>query len=240
MPLIERDTADSAVTSSTSRLWAGALLFAVFFCLTAAIVLYGQTESIERRGLEVLRNTRNPARIIGPKPVGEWMMETTTLGGYTVLTMLFVFLWIFLRLRKDASRYFLLLSMTGGYGVHVLLKYVFARPRPDVVPHLVDAGMASFPSGHAFMSTVTYYALAVIFSRWTDDRRIHFLFFAAATLLMLLVGVSRVFVGVHYPTDVVAGWTSGGAWLALTMIVARRNGWLRTVGPAQAAGTSKN
>jgi undecaprenyl-diphosphatase len=109
-----------------------------------------------------------------------------------------------------------------------LLKYAFARPRPDVVPPAVEVFTASFPSGHAALSAITYLTLAAILGRTQPAVSIRIYFVVLAAFVTGLVGVSRVYLGVHYPTDVLAGWCIGAAWAlgcwALTSWLQSRGG----------------
>ncbi len=103
-----------------------------------------------------------------------------------------------------------------------LLKAAFDRPRPELVPHLMRAYFSSFPSGHSMMSAVVYGTLGSLLSSLVTRRRLKFYFLAVAALVAGLVGVSRVYLGVHYPTDVLAGWSAGLAWSTLCWLLSRR------------------
>jgi undecaprenyl-diphosphatase len=105
-----------------------------------------------------------------------------------------------------------------------LLKLGFARPRPELVSHLVHENSFSFPSGHATMATITYLTLGVLLARVQSRTRMKLYVLAVATFLALLVGFTRVYLGVHWPTDVVAGWCVGAAWALGCWLVAR---WLQ-------------
>ena len=93
-----------------------------------------------------------------------------------------------------------------------LLKLGFARPRPELVSHLVNVNSFSFPSGHATMATITYLTLGVLLARVQKRRHMKLYLLAVASILALLVGFTRVYLGVHWPTDVIAGWCVGTAW----------------------------
>jgi undecaprenyl-diphosphatase len=101
------------------------------------------------------------------------------------------------------------------------LKALFRRPRPEVVPHLMRVYSSSFPSGHSIISAVVYLTLGALLARTFRQRRFKFYFLAVAVVLTGLVGVSRVYMGVHYPTDVLAGWTAGLVWATLCWLVDR-------------------
>ena len=115
----------------------------------------------------------------------------------------------------------------GGLVVSTVLKAGFGRDRPDVVPHLAPAFTASFPSGHSMLAAVVYLTLGALLAVILPGRRIRAYALAVALVLVLLIGLSRVYLGVHYPSDVLAGWAAGLAWGALCGLVAR---WLATRG----------
>jgi undecaprenyl-diphosphatase len=102
-----------------------------------------------------------------------------------------------------------------------LLKDVFDRPRPSVVPHLSYVATSSFPSGHSLMAAVVYLTLGSLLARLVQSARLKLYFLSVAVVLACLVGMSRVYLGVHYPTDVLAGWAAGLAWAVLCWLLAR-------------------
>jgi undecaprenyl-diphosphatase len=101
------------------------------------------------------------------------------------------------------------------------LKSFFHRPRPDLVPHLAQVYTSSFPSGHAMLSATVFLTIGALLGRFVQEPVLKAYFLIVAGVLTLLVGVSRVYVGVHYPTDVLAGWTAGLAWALICWLVAR-------------------
>lgn len=103
-----------------------------------------------------------------------------------------------------------------------LLKLLFDRARPAIVPHLVEVGSPSFPSGHAMQSAVIYLTVATLVVRAEADARVRRTVLALAIGLVLLIGASRVYLGVHWPSDVLAGWLVGAAWAAGASVVTRR------------------
>ncbi|WP_426959868.1 phosphatase PAP2 family protein [Muricoccus radiodurans] len=118
-----------------------------------------------------------------------------------------------------------------------LLKIGYDRPRPDLVPHAVEVYTASFPSGHAMLSAVTYLTLGALLMRVQPSRRVRSFVLGMAILTTLMVGISRVYLGVHWPTDVMAGWCFGAGWavicsMAALLWIRRRAGRGRMVGAA--------
>ena len=148
------------------------------------------------------------------------MRDITALGGVTVLTLVSALAIAFLLTRGRVKQALYTALATGGGAVMgKLLKSLFARPRPEVVPHLVDVHSLSFPSGHSMNSAIVYLTLAVMISRSFDERRARFFTIGTAALLVLVIGFSRLYLGVHYPTDVLGGWTVGASWaLAMGLI----------------------
>ena len=124
--------------------------------------------------------------------------------------------------RQRGAARLVAVSVGGGTALSSLLKLGFARPRPDLVPHAVEVYTASFPSGHAMLSAVTYLTLAALLARVQPRRRLRIYVLALAVLTSLLVGASRVYLGVHWPSDVAAGWCVGAAWALLCWLAALR------------------
>jgi undecaprenyl-diphosphatase len=189
----------------------GAALFA-FFKL-ASEVSEGDTLALDRFILAGLRAPADTATPIGPKWLPEAMTDLTALGSTTVLLLVCaasaIYLLIGGRLR---TALFVFAATTGGMALGGLLKLVYARPRPALVPHLVDVTSSSFPSGHATDSAIVYLTLAALLARTVQQPAMRIYIIGVAILLTLLIGVSRVYLGVHWPSDVVAGWTIGAAW----------------------------
>jgi len=142
-------------------------------------------------------------------------LQATALGSGVVLVVVVVvgasFLWL---TRHRHSAYLLLASFFGAWLLNVMLKDVFERPRPLVVPHLTGVASTSFPSGHAMSSMAAYGAIALLVTRLEDSRRAQRFTWALAALLVLAIGASRVYLGVHYPSDVLGGYAAGLTWVA--------------------------
>lgn len=192
------------------------------FVELADAVLDGETAAIDRALLLALRSPGNPAAPLGPRWLAEVGRDITALGGIAVLTLLTLLVATFMALRRLWHAAWLLLAAVGsGILVSTVLKVAFERPRPDLVPHGSFVSTASFPSGHSMMAAVVYLTLGALLARVEPDRRVKVFVLAAAVLLTLLVGVSRVYLGVHWPTDVLAGWTVGAGWALLFWLIAR-------------------
>jgi undecaprenyl-diphosphatase len=173
----------------------------------------GETRAVDEAILLALRNPANPSIPIGPPWLEVMFRDLTSLGSPSVLALVTVaavgYLWLE---RERGTALFVILAIAGGAALETLLKLDFARPRPELVSHLVDVNSFSFPSGHATMATITYLTLGVLLAQVQQRRRMKLYVLAVATFLALLVGISRVYLGVHWPTDILAGWCLGAAW----------------------------
>lgn len=180
----------------------------------------GETRWIDEGLLYALR-TSDPADPIGPRWFEEIVVEITALGGFGVLALVTVLSTGFLLLQKKwLNALMLLVATVGGTAISEGLKVGFARPRPDLVAHAVDVTSMSFPSGHAMLSAVTYLTLGAMLARTQTQRRARAYILGVAVVLTLLIGASRVYLGVHWPTDVLAGWCLGAAWALLCWFTA--------------------
>lgn len=197
---------------------------AVFaFAQIADEVSEGDTKSFDEAVLTALRSADDPAQPIGPIWVQEMFQDFTSLGSVAVLTLIVIATIGYLLVRrKPAMALFVAIAVGLGTGLGTLLKDFFERPRPEIVAHLVDVRTLSFPSGHSMMSAVVFLTLAALLIRTLPQRREKAYMIVVAITLTLLVGASRVYLGVHYPTDVLAGWSIGAAWALLSWVVAIR------------------
>lgn len=183
------------------------------FATIAEEMMEGETHALDTYVLLALRTPGNPADPLGPPWVEELARDVTALGGTGFLTFLTLatagFLWLS---RRHSTALFVLAAVTSGTLLSRTAKHFFDRPRPDLVPHGSYVYTASFPSGHSLMAAVTYLTLAVILARGFAEKRLRVYVVSLAVFLTLAVGVSRVYLGVHWPTDVAAGWAAGAAW----------------------------
>jgi len=149
------------------------------------------------------------------------MRDLTALGSNVVLLIVTGAVAGFLAARRQSHALALVVvSTAGGFFLAQALKLVFARPRPDLVPHLAVVYSSSFPSGHSMFSAVVYLTLGALLSQLVEERTLKAYFLGVACFLTFLVGLSRVYLGVHYPTDVLAGWAAGLAWALMCWMAA--------------------
>ena len=198
------------------------LLLWGFFAL-ASEVMDGDTKALDTRILVALRKADDPSRPIGPAWVENVLLDLTALGGPTVLTLVVGAVAGFLALQtRYRTALVVLLTAASGELANTVMKNIFLRERPDVVPHLRDVSSTSFPSGHAMESAIIYLTLGAMLMRIAERRATKLYCIGMAVLVTLLVGISRVYLGVHYPTDVIAGWMFGFFWASTCWLIARR------------------
>ena len=195
---------------------AGVWLFAAL----ADEVMEGGTRKLDRTLLLALRRPGD-LEPLGPPALLNAARDITALGGPAFLTLLTAAVSLFLLLDgKKHMALFVCGSIGSGLLVSTLLKDSFDRPRPDIVPHEVYAASYSFPSGHSMLSALTYLTLGAILARSHDRALLKAYFLLLAVFLTVLIGITRVYLGVHWPTDVVAGWTTGAVWALLCWLLA--------------------
>ena len=171
-----------------------------------------QTTRIDRAVLLAFRTPGNLAVPIGPRWVQESARDMTAFGGFTALSLISVMSITLLLLhgRRIQALIFGAAVILAQTAAEVIKSFV-GRPRPEIVPHHDLVYSSSFPSGHAVMSPVVYLTLAAILAAGAPRRSVKVLLVISAALLVIAIGVSRVYLGVHWPTDVLAGWTLGTA-----------------------------
>ena len=195
------------------RLSAAAAMAALAIHL-GGIVLKGDASAFDAALMRALRTPGDLMAIGGPR-FERIMRDVTALGSFGVAAMLVGAVGGYLSMsgRWICARALLAIPV-GGWLLSNAIKVVIARPRPDVVPMLVTVSDASMPSGHTMMATVLYFTLAGLIAMRTDNVRLHRLAFICALVLTIAVGLSRVYLGVHWPTDVLAAVALGAAWTA--------------------------
>ena len=194
---------------------------ALLFCLIAILVSAGLTKSFDDTILLSMRQTENASIPVGPAWLKNFMIDISSLGSVSIIVLIVVFVSGFLIIKRDFKLLrVILFAAIGGGIIDLLLKILFTRPRPEIVPHFVNAEFWSFPSGHSIMSSVVYLSLAAIFIPVKMNENIKKYFLIFAVVITLLVGLSRIYLGVHYPTDVLAGWLLGTAWSCISILLA--------------------
>jgi undecaprenyl-diphosphatase len=217
--------------------------FAWAFIAIADEVQEGETHAFDSTILLSLRNPQDLADPLGPSWLEDAARDITGLGGYTILTLIACAAWVYLMMtRRHGAALLLLVSVIGGMLLSSGLKTGFERPRPDLVPHATRVYTASFPSGHAMLSAITYLTLGALLARVEKSRRVSAYIMGLAIIVTLLVGASRVYLGVHWPSDVLAGWSVGAGWAALCWFVAlqlQRRGQVEKPGETSPPGDAK-
>jgi undecaprenyl-diphosphatase len=201
------------------------------FIELAEEVFEGDAEAFDHWMLRVLRNRENPAEPLGPPWFQEMGRDATAAGGIAWLSFITVvvagYLWL---VRKLHMMLFMLAATISGVVASTLLKILFDRPRPDLVPHLSPVYTSSFPSGHSMLSAIVYLTLGSLLAAVMPSRKLKVYVLAVSIVLTVAVGASRVYLGVHYPTDVLAGWLAGLVWALLCWLMAR---WLQGRGKVE-------
>jgi undecaprenyl-diphosphatase len=188
-------------------------------------VIEGEAILFDETLLLALRTAADPATPLGPLWLQEAIRDITALGGYTVLSIVTLSTAAYLCMAGQARvALFIVAAAAGAVLLVTILKIGFDRPRPDLVTHLVTTETPSFPSGHSTASAAVYLMLGALLARFQRRRRLRLFFVGLAVAITVLVGFSRVYLGVHWPSDVVAGWTLGGAWAVGCWLIAT---WLR-------------
>ncbi len=175
--------------------------------------------------LKLLRHEDNLGVPIGPHALLKAMQEVTALGSMTVLALFSLLAAAYSALtRRLGVTMLILMASGGGIALSASMKLFFSRARPDVVPHLIEVSTMSFPSSHAMLSAVVYLSLGTLLAQTTQEHHRRLFIMTTAVGLTVLMGLSRLYLGVHYPTDVLAGWAIGLAWAMVCWVLAY---WLR-------------
>ena len=207
------------------------------FGAIAEEVVEGDTHHLDMAVLLAFRAPGDPTDPIGPGWVQEMVRDLTALGSYAfIITVVVAATGYLLLVRKWALAILMVAAVAGGVLMSNLLKMGFGRPRPDL-EHAARVFTPSFPSGHAMLSAVTFLTLGALLTRANVDWRVKAYFLALAVLLTIIVGVSRVYLGVHYPSDVIAGWCVGSAWALLCWALAL---WLQGRGTVELPASDSN
>ncbi len=210
----------------------------VGFVHVTSEMLEGEAAGPDRFILLALRTPGHPETPIGPAWLLQSAMDVSALGGFT-------FIWLFtlatlgflLLIRRWAAAGVFFVAIAGASALNAVLKFGLHRARPEVVPHLAEVSNASFPSGHAMISAATYMTVGALLAQTQPSPLVRTYLVSLFVVLALMIGVSRLYLGVHWPSDVLAGWFLGGAWALLFWTIARHAERTMGVGPTE-PGTS--
>ncbi|MBB5351213.1 undecaprenyl-diphosphatase [Haloferula luteola] len=180
-----------------------------------------ETRKVDETILLAMRQEGHADRPVGPEGLAEVARDITALGGATLLTLICLVAWgMTLFAGKRRLAWVGVGAVVVAMLVMKLLKLGYDRPRPDLVEHGTRVVSASFPSGHSMMSAVVYLTLGILVARTQPKRRVQAFVLAVSVGVTVAVGLSRVYLGVHWPTDVLAGWMLGGVWALAVWILA--------------------
>ncbi|TMM50055.1 phosphatase PAP2 family protein [Qipengyuania marisflavi] len=188
--------------------WAG-------WAIMVYLVTHGKTGSFDEMGLLAYR-TGDELGPRGSELLLESVRDLTSLGGVFLRNLIAigaVAALLFLKLRREAVLF--ALTVVGGWIANTAVKSLIGRERPEIVPHLTHAGGESFPSGHSFSAAVVYIGMALAFAALSQRHSVRYTIIVAAMVLSAMVAWSRVMLGVHFPSDVTAGWLGGAGWAFL-------------------------
>jgi undecaprenyl-diphosphatase len=228
----------AALVAHVNRIERGMLLIMIVaavllfvFAVLADEVAEGDTRAFDERVLLALRVAGDPADPIGPRWFEEMMRDFTAIGGTGVLVLMVLAVAGFLALTgKGHAALAVIVAVSGGTLLSQTMKWAYARPRPELVPHGAEVYTASFPSGHAMMSAIVYLTLGAMLARTQSSQTVKAYIIGVAIFLTVLVGTSRVYLGVHWPTDVLAGWALGALWAIASWLVML---WLQARGQVE-------
>jgi undecaprenyl-diphosphatase len=190
------------------------------FLSIADEVLEGETEAFDNSILMLFRDPNNVDQVIGPAWAHEMVRDITALGSFSLLGLAVFGVCAYLvMVRLKSAALLLIVSVIGGTLLSTFLKMGYNRPRPDLTA-MSEQFTASFPSGHAMLSAVTFLTIGAVLARLAPNKGLKIFSIAGAVFLTLIVGFSRLYMGVHYPSDILAGWCLGAAWAVLCSAIA--------------------
>ncbi len=199
----------------------GILTLGVFlFILIADEMAEGEIRKLDEALLLSMRVAGDPSTTWGPAWLQETAVEITSIGGYPLIILTFAAVaGFFIVTRRYGAAAYAVLSVGSGALLSQTLKQYYGRPRPDLIDQLDTVHTLSFPSGHALVTTVAYLTLASLVTGFLSDRRARAYVISVAVFVAIIVGVSRVYLGVHWPSDVAAGWALGAAWASFSWLI---------------------
>ena len=194
-------------------------LVLAFFSL-ADEVGEGDLDAFDNFILMLFRDPNNVDLLVGPVWAHEMVRDITALGSFSLLGLIVLGVCAYLLLlRLKSEAMLIVISVAGGTILSTVLKWTYSRPRPDLTV-MSTQFTSSFPSGHAMLSAVTFLTLGTLLAKIAPDGKIRIFFLGTAIFLTAIVGLSRIYMGVHFPSDVLAGWCVGAAWALLCNIAA--------------------
>lgn len=206
-------------------LWIGLVAAVWAFLALASELREGELTSFDTWVLLAFRHPNNPHQAVGPIWLTDGMRDITSLGSVTVLFLITAIAALILYIH-DKKRHAAVLgaAIILSQLSDTLLKNFYGRVRPAFAVYGTPPVSLSFPSGHSTTATTAYFVLAMIAATLEVRTAVKVIFFAIAALLALSIGFSRVFLGVHWPSDVMAGWCVGGFWaLAASLVLSELN-----------------
>lgn len=218
----ERSSRSRRVESWTLWIVLSVAALGFAFLRLGSEMLEGETQTFDEAVLRALRRPADPAHLVGPAWFERAVLDVTSLGGVTVLGLVVVLTLAYLLLaRRRVAALTIFASTAGAFALSSSLKWIFDRARPTVVPPLAEVSSGSFPSGHAALSAAVYLTMAALLARETPSPATRRFVLATGVVLTILIGATRILMGVHYPSDVFAGWMLGSAWALLCSAIAR-------------------
>lgn len=228
---LEPDTLDK---NQKNSIWFPILILIAIIIIAGALwlfveltdeVLEGETHTFDTRILLAMRDADDISDPCGPKWLEEMGRDFTALGGIPVLGLVTTACvgGMFITGYRRTS-YLILFAVIGGAILTFSLKSGIDRPRPDLVPYGSHIYTRSFPSGHAMLSTITYLSLGFLLTGRYKQIIMQIYIVMVSILIACLVGLSRVYLAVHWPTDVIAGWALGSAWTLFCWIIGYKLG----------------
>jgi undecaprenyl-diphosphatase len=201
---------------------AGIALAAWSFAALYDEVHEGDLRTFDQQVLLLFRTPGAPEQVWGPPWVQSAIRDLTALGGTPLVVSFTLAVAGYLVMAgKPGAAVFVLVAILGAAVLSFTAKDLIVRPRPELVPHAVTVVTSSFPSGHATGAAATYLTLGALLARFQPRRRLKIYLLTLAVIITVAVGLSRLYLGVHWPSDVLAGWTLGSGWALTCWVVAR-------------------